>query len=890
MVLQKAITKLVREDLVEDKESSNYLQRFHSLVDPAGTAIAITDLKGRFNYANQALADLLGYSVEDLVGHPFKDFIHPADRRKIIHMFLKVIVLRRQPRPLEFRAINKSGKTIYLWTKPTRLEVDGKTIGFQAIITDITDLKRAVEDLKQSENRFKESSKFLNNILSTLFDYVFIVDENYNHIFLNETAKEAYSAKVGGKCYAVARKRDSPCHYSGIPCEVKEILHEGKSYFENTRRSEATGKITHLRSRPIIMSNGSKAALVVARDVTVEQRAKKQTVEAVSLLNSIIESTADSIFVVDNNEKIMHYNQKWVEMFNVPNKFLKSRDDRELLSSLVKNLKDPETFQKRTRELFENPDMEGIDVFEWKDGRILERQSKPHKIKGTTVGRVVSFRDITQHRLMENKIRRYSQHLEELIEQKTRDLIISENFLKTIFENIPDHLYIKDKNSKFIFANKSYCNFRGKSKEDILGKDVYALYPRVLADIFTSQDKQVLEKGSDLHTSDIPISDGKGSTRRVYTIKVPLNDVEGKVTHLLGITRDITKLKQAEEYLEKTFNLSADMICIAGMDGYLKKLNPAFEKILGWSPQELFSKSFLELVHPEDREKIRDTINNCMSRNLETFNFQIRMQCKDASYKWLSWIGKIIKEEGIAIATARDITEEKKLEDMRSQFTSIITHELRTPLTSINAYLDLALAGKLGILSTDMESALQVIKRNSNRLFKMSDDLLDLKRLETGNMSLNMENLELQELIENNIKEIKPLMDEKNQNLHIELPESPLMIKGDLMRLNQILTNLLSNANKFTPENGHITIRVKEAKKSIQTRISDTGLGIKKEDLIRVFTPFVNIKKPTYVKGTGLGLSVTKALIKAHGGRIKVQSDGEGKGATFTITIPKSST
>ena len=279
-----------------------------------------------------------------------------------------------------------------------------------------------------------------------------------------------------------------------------------------------------------------------------------------------------------------------------------------------------------------------------------------------------------------------------------------------------------------------------------------------------------------------------------------------------------------------------------------------------------------------------------MSRNLETFNFQIRMQCKDASYKWLSWIGKIIKEEGIAIATARDITEEKKLEDMRSQLTSIITHELRTPLTSINAYLDLALAGKLGIISKDLESALQIIKRNSDRLFEMSNDLLDLKKLETGNMSLNMENLELQELIENNIQEIKPLMDEKNQNLHIKLPERPLMIKGDHVRLNQILTNLLSNANKFTPKNGHITIHVKETKKSIQIRISDTGIGIKKEDLTRVFTPFANIQKPTYVKGTGLGLSVTKALIKAHEGRIKVQSDGEDKGATFTLTFPKSST
>jgi PAS domain S-box-containing protein len=888
--LQKASIKLIDEELIQYEQSSKLLQRFHSLVDPAGTAIAITDLKGRFNYVNQALADLLGYSIEELVNRPFKDFIHHNDRRRVISLFLKIMFLRRQPRPLEFRAINKSGENIHLWTKPTRLKVDGKTIGFQAIITDVTDLKRVIQKLKQSESRHKQTSTFLNNILSTMSDYVFVVDENYNHVFLNEAAKKTYGAEVGGKCYAAARERDNPCHCSGIPCEVQEILEKGKSYFEATRRSEGTGKITHLRSRPISMSNGSKAVLIAARDVTEEHAAKQQTVEAVSLLNAIIESAADGIFVVDNNEKITHYNQKWVEMFNVQDKLLKSRDDRELLKYIMNKLKDPEKFQKRTKELYENPDIEGIDVFEWNDGRVFERYSKPHKIDGVTVGRVVSFRDITERRRMEDKIQGYSKHLEQLVEEKTRDLLLSENFLKAIFENIPDHLYIKDKDSKFIFANNSYCSFRGKSKEEILGKDVYALYPRVLADIFTSQDRQVFEKETELHTSDIPIIDGKGSTRRVYTIKLPLKDYEGKTSHLLGITRDITKLKQAEEYLEKTFNLSADMICIADMDGYLKKINPAFEQILGWSSQEILSKPFIELIHPEDREKISETINNCMSKDLTDFNLQVRIQCKDSSYKWLSWIGKIIKDEGIAIATARDITKEKKLEDMRNQFTSIITHELRTPLTSIKAYLDLALTGRLGDIPKDLESALQVIKRNSDRLFEMSNDLLDLKRLETGNMTLNMENLEIQELLEDNIKEIRPLIDEKSQNLHIELPENPLIIKGDRVRINQVLTNLLSNANKFTPENGHITIQVKELRKTIQTRISDTGIGIRKDDLKRVFIPFTNIQKPSYVKGTGLGLSVTKALIKSHGGRINVRSEGEDRGTTFNITLPKAAT
>jgi signal transduction histidine kinase len=123
--------------------------------------------------------------------------------------------------------------------------------------------------------------------------------------------------------------------------------------------------------------------------------------------------------------------------------------------------------------------------------------------------------------------------------------------------------------------------------------------------------------------------------------------------------------------------------------------------------------------------------------------------------------------------------------------------------------------------------------------------------------------------------------------LNLKIPNKPLNVKVDKIRINQIILNLLSNASKFTSNNGNISVQIKEEKNLIKVIISDSGIGIKSEDLEKIFEPFASIVKSTYIKGTGLGLSVSKRLVEAHGGEIWAESFGEGKGATFTFTLPK---
>jgi signal transduction histidine kinase len=223
---------------------------------------------------------------------------------------------------------------------------------------------------------------------------------------------------------------------------------------------------------------------------------------------------------------------------------------------------------------------------------------------------------------------------------------------------------------------------------------------------------------------------------------------------------------------------------------------------------------------------------------------------------------------------------------MKDQFLTAVTHELRTPLVSIKGYVDHILA-KEPKLSPNLKSQIETVKRNAQRLLDLTEDLLDIQYMETGRLQLKLEDLNLQEILTQCVEEIQPLVNEKGQEVRLEIPGKPLVVAGDRVRLVEALMNLLQNANKFSPNGGSITIRVEEDVGTVTISITDSGIGIDKKDLGRVFEPFAAIPKPAYFKGTGLGLSLTKRLIESHGGKIWATSSGIGSGATFAFTLPK---
>jgi PAS domain S-box-containing protein len=351
------------------------------------------------------------------------------------------------------------------------------------------------------------------------------------------------------------------------------------------------------------------------------------------------------------------------------------------------------------------------------------------------------------------------------------------------------------------------------------------------------------------------------------------------------------ELRASEEKYRLLVDNLTDVVFTIDLKGSITFGSSAAEKMTGYSVKQLLTMNMREVIAPEHFDEIQNRLQARMrgEKYLPQHQFDLIRADEtrvpvEMSTAPLVTEGKLIGIQGIL----RDITERKRMDIIRDRFISAVTHELRTPLVSVKGYVDLALEESESI-PEKVKSELQVAKRNTDRLLSLVNDLLDLSRMQSGKHQLDLQSMDFKQLIDHCAAEIQPFVNAKKQSLSLEVPAGPLPVQGDPVRLSQVLANLLSNASKFAPEGGGITVCVKDDADTIQVQVSDNGMGIRKEDLKRVFEPFAAIEKPTYVKGTGLGLSVSKGLVEAHGGKIWAESPGEGKGVTFTFTLPKNS-
>ena len=354
--------------------------------------------------------------------------------------------------------------------------------------------------------------------------------------------------------------------------------------------------------------------------------------------------------------------------------------------------------------------------------------------------------------------------------------------------------------------------------------------------------------------------------------------------------------KSNDEYASLLNNLPVG-VYRATLDGRILDANRQFAEILGYR-----EVNELEKVNLNDIYVDKSGRQEHLERLRETPVFaEFELRRADGRTVWvrdyprasLNTNGTIASVDGVCVEThgidaiMRDITEHKRLQNMKDHFIVAVTHELRTPLVSIKGYVDLILAKEPNLLNS-LRSKIEVVKRNTDRLLQLTDDLLNVQDMETGRLEFRFETLNLHEVFTQCLEEIQPLLTDKGQEIRLEVPGNALPVVCDRLRLNEVLMNLLSNANKFTPNGGSIIIRVEEDATTVTVSVTDNGIGIDKKDLERVFEPFAAIEKPMYFKGTGLGLSLTKRLIELQQGKVWATSLGKGQGATFAFTLPKS--
>jgi len=244
-----------------------------------------------------------------------------------------------------------------------------------------------------------------------------------------------------------------------------------------------------------------------------------------------------------------------------------------------------------------------------------------------------------------------------------------------------------------------------------------------------------------------------------------------------------------------------------------------------------------------------------------------------------------IQERTKELASA--LEEVQKINKTKSEFISAVSHELRTPLTSIKGYASLLMTGKLGDIPKQVKERLEKINTHSDNLVKFVNDLLDIARIESGRVELNVQKCGLSSLIENTHDLLTPQMKEKNIHWASQMDKDLPEIYGDKNQLERVFINLIVNAIKFTPSGGTIEVAARKVKDELIVKITDTGIGMKEEDLPRIFNEFYRAENAINqnIKGTGLGLTLAKKIIEAHQGKIWVTSK-LNQGTTFHFTLP----
>lgn len=350
--------------------------------------------------------------------------------------------------------------------------------------------------------------------------------------------------------------------------------------------------------------------------------------------------------------------------------------------------------------------------------------------------------------------------------------------------------------------------------------------------------------------------------------------------------------KRAEEMFGRFFTLSIDMLCIAGFDGYFKRLNPAWERVLGYSIEELTARPFIDFVHPGDRAAtLAETAK--VAQGGRAISFENRYRAKDGTYRWLLWNATPHEEQALIYATASDITEAKKLREeaesanrAKSEFLARMSHEIRTPLNVLIGMGDLL---ERAPLTPEQQQHVRVMQRAGTSLLALIDDILDLSKVEAGQIVLEQIDFDLPGLLEAVIEILSLRAREKNIDLRYEIaPSTPARLTGDPNRLRQILINLAGNALKFTGQ-GQVLLRVEkhpdDSPETLRFSVADSGIGIPPDQLESIFEAFTQADVSTARKygGTGLGLAISRRLVELMNGRIWARNNS-GPGATFYFT------
>ena len=927
--LQKTRDLLEAEVASRTTELAYERDLLRSLLEYSPDPIYFKDLQSRFLKSSRQMVKFSGIKdANDLVGRTDFDFFTEEHARPAFEDEQEII---RTGRPLigkvEKEVLKDGRETWALTSKMPLRDKDGRIIGTFGISKDITVIKQAEAELAYQRDllgtlmNHSPDTIFFKNIQSQFVKLSRSEANNLRRVSLShyrashpadgEDSLPPHLASVEEFEKYVIGKTDAEIYGDERAGEFghdeEEIMRTGQPMIGKIEQTICPdGRVIWFMTTKVPWRNKDGEIIGTfgtAREISDLKNAEakleqvnKQLQWKTAFLEAQMNSSIDGILVVDQDGKKSLQNQKFADLFKIPQAIVDENDDAAQVLWVTNTAKNPEQFVKEVRYLNAHPDEISRDEIELKDGTILDRYSAPVVGQdGKYYGRIWTFRDITERKRVEEA---------SAAQQRLLDSLIAA---------VPDLIYFKDRESRFVRINEAFARRAGLIDVKAgLGKTDFDIFGEQHARQAYEEEQRIMVTGQPMINKEEREDWSDGRITWATSTKLPMFDNSGKIVGIMGISHDITGRKKVEESLRllgSAVKQSKESIVITDAELDLPGpkiifVNPAFTKMTGYTAEEIIGKTPRILQGPRTDKTVLSRLRQNLERG-EVFAGEAINYRKDGTEFDNEWQIAPLHNVGGKIthfvAIQRDITERKRLEAQLFQSQKLETvgklaggfaHEFNSILTAIIGQSELLL-GDLPAGSPLGKNATEISKAAA-RAAKLTRQLLAYGRKQF----LQPEVLNLNRIIAGMEDMFHHLL---GGDVNVQIVPAPGLqaVKADAGQIEQVIMNMAMNARDAMPNRGKLTLetanvsfdeesvgRYPELKPGdyVMLAISDTGTGMSDEVKARVFEPFFSTKGVG--QGTGLGLSTCYGIVKQSGGHISVYSE-PGRGTTFKIYLPQ---
>ena len=873
----------ILSDITQQKEAlQKSEEKFRRIIETSPDGIAIAALDGTIQYATAKIVSMWGYvSADEIIGRNVMEFVHPSYHQKATYLITEMFN-GNLTGASEYLMVHKDGSLFYAEANANILrDASNNPTGVLYIERDITERKQVEEALKESEQRYHKLFDQANEglILLTMDGKIAELNQSFARMH-GYTVEEMKSMDI--KDLDVLRE-DS---FDGRAEVIKRILAgevvrlEVEHYHKDGHRFFMSDTVS------LITIEQQQYFLAFHQDITEQKRAELKIKESELKYRSLIESSSDTIFCVDEKGEYKFTNQLFASSFGKTPEYFIGKTFWDVYEK-----EHADYLYEATKRLFKTGKSESVEVEVPLPDKTLYFLATTNPIKdesGKVILNLTHATDITGRKKVEEALQ------------------ISEAKHSSMISNISDVIGIIGLDGLMKYKSPNIEKWFGWQPQDLVGTDSFStVHPddleRIQKEFFA-----LLGKSNSTKTVEYRYKCKNGSYKPIELTAINLVN-DPNISGVLLNYHDITERKKVEEERNDiNFLLSrAEKVAKTGnwklmLNSKVFAVSLGAKIVYGIENDNLAMQYIQKIALPEYREMLDKALAELITNNIP-YNVEFKiLRPSDHEIIDIHSIAQFDKENNIVYGIIQDITERKQVEQeliiakkkaeesdrLKSAFLANMSHEIRTPMNGI-----LGFAGLLkepGLDGAQQQEYIRIIEKSGARMLNIINDIVDISKIEAGLMTLNIKESNINEQIEYIYTFFKPEVEAKGMTLSFRnpLPAKEAMIKTDREKVYGIITNLVKNAIKYS-NRGSIEFGYIKKGKTLEYYVKDTGIGIPQNRQEAIFERFIqaDIVDKMAMQGAGLGLSISKSFVEMLGGKIWVESQ-EGIGSCFYFTLP----